>query len=90
VLGCASQWLAGERPCRLESQPYRLQCCTAQFPGSTDPKQFEFGQSKSQLHATFGLPDGCNAQPTTHYLRAHEKSPILPDREFRLEENSLP
>jgi hypothetical protein len=45
-----------------------------------DPKTFEFGQSKSLLHATFGLPNGYNAQPTTQYLRAHEKEPVLPKR----------
>ncbi len=49
--------------------------------GKVDPKQFEFGQSKSQLHATFGLPDGCNAQHPKQFTRSHEKAPVLPDRE---------
>jgi len=47
--------------------------------GKVDPKVFEFGQSKSQLHATFGLPDGYNAQPPTQFLHSYEKSPVLPD-----------
>lgn len=52
-----------------------------QFVGKVDPKVFEFGQNKSQLHATFGLPNGFNAQPPTQFLRSYEKSPVLPDRE---------
>lgn len=59
-------------------------CCrffSAQFAGTVDPKNFEFGQNKAQLHSTMGLPNGCNAQHPTQYMRKHEKEPVLPDRE---------
>jgi len=46
--------------------------------GKTHPAQFDFGQSKLQGHATFGLPNGTNAVPPTKFTRAHEKEPILP------------
>lgn len=52
---------------------------TSKFPGKVDPKLFAFGQNKAQLHATFGLPNGHNAQHPTQYVRAHEKEPALPD-----------
>jgi len=52
-----------------------------QFTGQVDPKTFEFGQDKAQLHATFGLPNGFNAQPPNQFLRSYERSPVLPERE---------
>mmetsp|Transcript_2218 Transcript_2218/g.5639 ORF Transcript_2218/g.5639 Transcript_2218/m.5639 type:complete len:246 (-) Transcript_2218:435-1172(-) len=52
---------------------------TSTFSGRVDPKNFAFGQSKAQLHATFGLPNGCNGQHPTQFLRMHERSPVLPD-----------
>jgi len=51
-----------------------------QFTGKVDPKTFEFGQNKSLLHGTFGLPNGYNAQPPQQFLRSYEKAPVLPER----------
>mmetsp|Transcript_10509 Transcript_10509/g.28765 ORF Transcript_10509/g.28765 Transcript_10509/m.28765 type:complete len:246 (-) Transcript_10509:679-1416(-) len=51
----------------------------SKFTGKVDPKTFEFGQDKSLLHATFGLPNGFNAQPPNQFLRSYERAPVLPD-----------
>lgn len=59
--------------------PVRPPRHTSNFSGRVDPKNFAFGQNKAQLHATFGLPNGCNAQHPTQYVRKHEKEPVLPD-----------
>lgn len=58
-----------------------LNALVPQHVNTIDPKMFAFGQSKAQLHSTFGMPDGCNSQHPVQFLRKYEKHPILPDRE---------
>eukprot|EP00798_Chlamydomonas_sp_ICE-L_P030017 gene30017-18094_t len=52
--------------------------CLILHPSKVHPSDLPFGQKKMQGHATFGTPNGTNAQHTTQYLRAHEKEPVLP------------
>eukprot|EP00798_Chlamydomonas_sp_ICE-L_P002685 gene2685-12918_t len=42
------------------------------------PSTLPFGQTKLQGHASFGTPNGTNAHPPQHFLRKHEKEPVLP------------
>ncbi|KAL6760786.1 flagellar associated protein [Haematococcus lacustris] len=64
---------------RPQEVPVRPERHNSSFAGKVDPKNFTFGQNKAQLHATFGLPNGCNSQHPTQYTRKHEKEPVLPD-----------
>ena len=52
-----------------------------QFPSKVHPHDFEFGQSAKKAHADFGLPNGANSPSTSRFLKSHEKSPVLPERE---------
>ncbi|GAX83724.1 hypothetical protein CEUSTIGMA_g11149.t1 [Chlamydomonas eustigma] len=49
------------------------------YPSKVHPHDLEFGQSKLQGHANFGLPNGANSPMTTKFLKSHEKSPVLPE-----------
>mmetsp|Transcript_18819 Transcript_18819/g.32130 ORF Transcript_18819/g.32130 Transcript_18819/m.32130 type:complete len:246 (+) Transcript_18819:61-798(+) len=64
---------------QTQEMPSRPPRHNSSFVSAVDPKMFVFGQDKAQLHATFGMPDGCNSQQTGQYLRKYEKSPMLPD-----------
>lgn len=64
---------------RQEDVPQRPPRHISKHSHKVHPSELPFGQSKLQGHATFGTPNGTNAQPTTQYLRAHEKEPVLPE-----------
>lgn len=51
----------------------------SKHPHKTHPSDLPFGDKKLQGHATFGTPNGTNAQHPTTYLRKHEKEPVLPE-----------
>jgi len=61
---------APERPARHFSK----------YPGEVHPGDLEFGVTKKkQAHASFGLPNGMNANSTQRFLKTREKAPILPE-----------
>ncbi|GAX72902.1 hypothetical protein CEUSTIGMA_g357.t1 [Chlamydomonas eustigma] len=49
------------------------------YPSKVHPHDLEFGQTKLQGHANFGLPNGANAVSPSKFLKSHEKSPVLPE-----------
>ncbi len=71
------------------SGPTRAPPTAPQFPGRVHPADLDFGQTKLKGHATFGMPNGMNAVPTTKFTRSHEKEPILPEREAVLGQSAL-
>lgn len=63
---------------RPQEIPVRPTQFKSSFPGRVNPSEFEFGQNKLQGGATFGRPNGTNAEPPSQFTRAHSKEPILP------------
>eukprot|EP00983_Pelagomonas_calceolata_P101771 1158737-Pelagomonas_calceolata.AAC.1 len=89
-----SCFLESTKDLRRQSKRAAYRCAATsytrlQFTGKVDPKTFEFGQDKSLLHATFGLPNGFNAQPPNQFLRSYERAPVLPDRKFKAVDKGL-
>ena len=51
-----------------------------QYPGEVDPSGFEIGVNDKRGKATFGHATGTLKPKPDHYLKKHEKEPVLPAR----------
>lgn len=61
-----------------QPQPARPPMYRSQYPGRINPHDFELGIRKVQPGATFGHPDGTNAESPSQFLKSHAKTPALP------------